>query len=112
MDFLSKIISAKKLRVAVAKESAPLDRVCQTAQAVRANDRPHRFSRALSDSSRINIIAEFKRRSPSKGEIKAGAKAAGIAKLYEAAGAAAVSVLTEEDYFAGSLDDLKSVRAA
>ena len=58
----------------------------------------------------MNIIAEFKRRSPSKGTIRENADAATIARSYQSAGAVAVSVLTEEDYFAGSLADLRAIR--
>jgi indole-3-glycerol phosphate synthase len=60
----------------------------------------------------VNVIAEFKRASPSKGEIRAGASAAETARAYERGGAAAVSVLTEEDYFRGSLNDLAEVKTA
>jgi indole-3-glycerol phosphate synthase len=59
----------------------------------------------------VNIIAEFKRRSPSKGMIRGDADVTGIARSYEAGGAVAMSVLTEEDYFAASLDDLRTVKA-
>jgi indole-3-glycerol phosphate synthase len=55
------------------------------------------------------VIAEIKRRSPSAGEIKAGASAVEQARLYRAAGADALSVLTDEKYFGGTLDDLRSV---
>lgn len=112
MDFLSEIIFAKQLRIAAAKEAAPLDQVRALAAKARTAAHPHRFRRALNDGSKTNVIAEFKRRSPSKGEIKPEADAVSISRQYESAGAAAVSVLTEEDYFAGSLDDLRTIRAS
>jgi indole-3-glycerol phosphate synthase len=58
------------------------------------------------------IIAEFKRRSPSVGDIQAGADPVPIALLYEAGGAAAMSVLTEPEHFKGSLEDLRRVADA
>ena len=82
------------------------------AQKARAVVPHHALVSALSDEERINIIAEFKRKSPSRGEISSGADPASMARAYETAGAAAVSVLTEEDYFDGSLDDLRAVRQA
>ena len=67
---------------------------------------------ALGDTSQVNIIAEFKRRSPSKGEIRGDVDPAAMARSYQAGGARAVSVLTEQDFFSGSLDDLIKVRQA
>jgi len=60
----------------------------------------------------INVIAEFKRRSPSRGDINTKAAPADIAHSYEAGGAKAISVLTEEDFFSGSIDDLSQIRGA
>jgi indole-3-glycerol phosphate synthase len=60
----------------------------------------------------IGAIAEFKRRSPSAGELRAKADVQAIARSYERAGAAAISVLTEEANFDGSLEDLRAARAA
>jgi indole-3-glycerol phosphate synthase len=94
MNVLSEIVARKRERVREAKN--------------RAN--PHAFRRALQKDG-INIIAEFKRRSPSKGVIREGANPSEIARAYEAGGAVAMSVLTEEDYFAGSLDDLCQVKS-
>jgi indole-3-glycerol phosphate synthase len=58
------------------------------------------------------IIAEFKRHSPSAGDIQSGADPLDVAHLYEAGGAAAMSVLTEPEHFKGSLDDLRRVASA
>ena len=112
MNFLSTIINQKRRRVETAKLSVT-SRVLQLmAQKARAIAVPHALAAALKDETKINIIAEFKRKSPSKGEIRSNADPVNIARAYEAGGASAVSVLTEEDYFAGSLDDLRAVRHA
>ena len=95
MDVLSEIIAKKRERVREAKSRA----------------RPHAFRGAL-EADGINVIAEFKRRSPSKGMIRPDANLVDIARAYQAGGAVAMSVLTEEDYFAGSLDDLRQVKSA
>jgi indole-3-glycerol phosphate synthase len=72
---------------------------------------PGRLRAALARPG-IGAIAEFKRRSPSAGELRTGADPAEIARAYERAGAAAMSVLTEEANFGGSLEDLRAARAA
>jgi len=67
--------------------------------------------RALeSNSGRINIIAEFKRRSPSAGTIRSDLSASDVATRYERGGACAISVLTDEEYFGGSILDLAAIR--
>lgn len=103
MSFLSEIIERKRQRLASAKRTVPFDDFER-----RSN--PHRLRQALLKDG-INIIAEFKRRSPSKGVIRPDADLKQIAKSYEAGGAAAISVLTEEDYFSGSLDDLRTAKS-
>jgi indole-3-glycerol phosphate synthase / phosphoribosylanthranilate isomerase len=110
MDFLSKILAARRERVKAAKASAPIEQVRVRAETVRGDSIPHRFAKALRDENQTNIIAEFKRRSPSKGDLNTHADAAVVAKAYESGGAAAISVLTEEDFFGGSLADLKKIR--
>jgi indole-3-glycerol phosphate synthase len=60
----------------------------------------------------VNVIAEFKRRSPSRGLIRADLHHVKVAQAYEISGAAALSILTEEDFFGGRLDDLQEARAA
>jgi indole-3-glycerol phosphate synthase len=111
-DFLSKIIGKKSERLAAAKAVRPLEEVRREALAVRAAARQHALREALEVEGRVNIIAEFKRASPSKGEIRGGASAGETARAYERGGAAALSVLTEEDYFCGSLKDLAEAKAS
>ena len=111
MDFLSEIIAVKRQRVAEAKERWPLqpDLIRTCLKPNRADGFPHSFIKALG-RNQINLIAEFKRRSPSKGKISPNASPVAIARTYELAGAAAISVLTEEDHFGGSIGHLRRIR--
>jgi len=72
---------------------------------------PASLKRALQRDT-VTVIAEIKRRSPSKGELNGQLDAAAQARALERGGAAAISVLTEPDFFGGSLDDLRTVRGA
>lgn len=80
------------------------------ALAARATRREHAFAAALAATSTA-IIAEVKRSSPSAGSIRPGEDAVSRALAYARGGAAAVSVLTEESYFGGSIDDLRAISA-
>jgi len=72
---------------------------------------PRDFLDALARPGQVSLIAECKRRSPGAGDIRPDLDPAALTGGYEDAGAAAVSVLTDESYFGGSLDDLRRVRA-
>lgn len=110
MNVLLEIMAKKQERVTAAREIIPLEEMRRLASEARAVATPHALLHALRRNG-VNIIAEFKRCSPSKGMIRVDADLTGIARSYEVGGAVAMSVLTEEDYFAGSLDDLRTVKA-
>ena len=111
MNILDEIIAKKRERLEESKRRVPREQLLLRAFEVRQQSRRPSFRAAL-QRDEINIIAEFKRRSPSKGVIRAGAELGSIVRSYEAGGAAALSVLTEEDYFDGSLDDLGTATEA
>ncbi len=107
MDILTKIVAKKQERLIVAKKKMPLDELKE--KCVKRSEA--RFYSALI-KPQVNIIAEIKKASPSKGIICENFNPTTIAKDYENGGASAISVLTEEDFFQGSLDILKAVRNA
>lgn len=107
-NLLREILDAKR---AEAMQLRAQPHLRDDALRVRASAPTHRFRRALSDASRPHIIAEFKRRSPTAGVIRANASAAEIATMYERAGASALSVLTDAEFFGGSTADIADVRA-
>ena len=111
MNILSQIIEKKRERVEESKRVVSLEQIRSEALLKREASTPHGLRGAL-QADGINIIAEFKRRSPSKGVIRAGADLPSIVRSYEAGGATAVSVLTEQDHFDGSLADLRAVKTS
>jgi indole-3-glycerol phosphate synthase len=106
---LDQIIAARCARMASARTTAGAG----TESDVPRDGRAKRSSlaRALSRETSTNVIAEMKSRSPSKGVLRREFDPVAIADAYVKAGAAALSILTEEDFFGGSLDHLRAVRA-
>lgn len=112
MTFLDTIIEAKRKRLDDVKSSTDTAALLQLALAARFEAEPHRFRTSLQRRDRIGIIAEIKRASPSKGVINDRIDVAERAREYESGGAAAISILTEEDFFLGSLNDIREARNA
>jgi indole-3-glycerol phosphate synthase len=109
-SLLQQIIDSRRSAIEAARQNSPLARLREQAISYRAQAEAHAMMKALTVEDRINIIAEFKRRSPSKGLIRDDIPAADMARRYEHGGAAAISVLTEEEHFGGSLEDLRAVK--
>jgi indole-3-glycerol phosphate synthase len=109
-SILDEILAHKRQEVEQAQRSLPREALARRAESAPAATRG--FREALASSPRPRIIAELKRRSPSRGEIRPDFDAVACAKAYADAGAAALSVLTDSRYFGGSLADLAAVRAA
>jgi indole-3-glycerol phosphate synthase len=108
--FLERMVAATRARVAVARRVADLRELERRAE----SHVPRGFRRALEAKSRegVAVIAELKKASPSKGLIRAEFCAAELARELEGAGAAALSVLTDEEFFQGSLGNLREASAA
>jgi len=110
-DFLTRILDKKREEVGAAKRAAPLDLLKERASGP-VSRRP--FFGKLAAPVRFggNIIAEIKRGSPSRGILRADLDPAALARSYEKGGAAALSVLTDREFFHGGPEDLKAARAA
>jgi indole-3-glycerol phosphate synthase len=108
-DLLATIVAATRRSVEVRSRDVP-----QQALERAADRRPlgGAFERALLDSQAPRVIAECKRRSPSRGILRQSYDPAAHARAYQAGGAAAISVLTEPTFFDGAPDDLRAVRNA
>jgi indole-3-glycerol phosphate synthase len=109
-DLLRAIVEATRRITEVRRAREPIAALEERA-ALRTPDGA-RFARELGTAGRVNVIAECKRRSPSKGILAAEYDPVRIASAYEAGGAAAISVLTEPTFFDGALEHLTAVRAA
>jgi len=109
MNILDRIVLRKKEEVAHAKQLISIHDLQKTRHFDRT---PMSFKEFLLANDRTGIIAEFKRRSPSKGLINGIADVAEVTQAYNAAGASALSVLTDVDFFGGKTDDLLAARAA
>lgn len=103
---LRTIIAARRRRIQELRASVPMEQVRRAAEK-RSDFRD--FASALSGEM-LSVIAEIKKASPSRGLIRPDFQPLGIAESYQQAGASALSVLTEEEFFQGSLNDLTAVR--
>jgi len=108
MGMIEELVEAARAGVERRRAQVPLEDLAR-----RLGERPEQrpFREALVRPG-LSLIAEFKRRSPSAGEIRDGAAPAEIARAYEEGGAAALSVLTDEAHFGGSVADLMQARQA
>ena len=109
MTILDKIVLRKREEVALAKQQVSIK---ELEQGMYFNRNTYSFKEFLLDEQRTGIIAEFKRRSPSKGLINGQASVAEVTNAYASAGASALSVLTDTDFFGGHREDLLAARAA
>ena len=108
MTVLEEILDGVRADLAQRQAEVPLDELKARAASVRAP----RDAVAVLRRPGVSVIAEVKRRSPSKGDLAAIPDPAALAREYESGGACAISVLTEPHRFGGSLDDLTAVRTA
>ncbi|KAA6342592.1 Indole-3-glycerol phosphate synthase [termite gut metagenome] len=105
-DILKEIIANKRFEIDFQQQSVSWEQL----QNGLTDRKPHRSMRAAFAESSSGIIAEFKRRSPSKGWIKENAEIDKIIPAYTQAGASALSILTDEKFFGGSLRDIRTAR--
>jgi indole-3-glycerol phosphate synthase len=108
-DILQKIVETKRREVAERSARDPIDKLKET---IRSLARPRNFFRALTaeTSKPLHLIAEVKKASPSAGVIRPDFDPLDIARRYESAGADALSVLTDEQYFQGKLEYIQAIR--
>jgi indole-3-glycerol phosphate synthase len=109
-DLLATILAATRRIVEVRQERTPLAELAARAAAL--PERVLRLDGVLRRAESVNVIAECKRRSPSRGVLRAEYDPVAIARAYVDGGAAAISVLTEPTFFDGALEHLQAVRDA
>lgn len=107
MNVLDKIVQTKKEELAYQKSVISIDDLIKSSY---FNRDCHSTVKNLEEAAPYGIISEFKRQSPSKGIINNKADVAEVAKGYCQAGASAISILTDQDYFGGSIEDLQRAR--
>ena len=112
MTILEKILQVKRREVAAARERVPMAAVEKQARAAPPTRDFAGALRANIDAGRPAVIAEIKRASPSKGLLRSDFDPVAIAKSYESAGAACMSVLTDTEFFQGSPEHLVAARGA
>ncbi len=110
VTILDEILAHKRREVDAAKQAVKPDEMAALARGVA--DAPRGFRARLVASAQPRVVAEIKRRSPSRGEIRADFDPVACAVAYAGAGAAAISVLTDGHYFGGHLEFLAPVRRA
>jgi indole-3-glycerol phosphate synthase len=108
MNVLDRIVENTRQEVRRRRDRVPFD---ELERAVAEREEPRPFAEALIRPG-VSLIAEHKRRSPSAGVLRAGATVTDIVTAYDRGGAAALSILTENAHFGGSLEDLREARAA
>ena len=106
ISILDRIVAAKRKRIEDDKVAASLGAMVSAAEMTSRHEPALRFDEVIGSSSSVSVIAEMKRSSPSAGVMDTELDPAQRAEVYSRAGAAAISVLTEQDFFQGSISDL------
>lgn len=111
-EFLPRIVRARRAAVQRAQSELPLPELARRAAAARRHPRPFAAALAGAPARRLAVMAEVKRVSPARGNLRADLDPAALASRYARGGAAALSVLTEPDFFHALPDDLHRAREA